>query len=251
MGLGQVRRKLEGLAAVGQHALVGNIQIAIDPEESVAIGYSGIGPGISRIDLDGLGKQFPGGAQIFLGGPADGELRPGLQIDVVGLRIRGRPRRDRLQFLRQQLQSERGDDVLRDIVLEGKDIREVPIEALGPEMAAGRPVGQLRGYANSASRLPHAAFQDISDLQPAGQLIDLDRPALEAEGRAPGDDEDGRHLREVGDDVLGDTVADVFLLRIAAHIREGEDDDRRLLRRGLRRQLFGGRCGGCRRALIG
>jgi hypothetical protein len=71
-------------------------------------------------------------------------------------------------------------------------------------MAASR-LSKLRGYANSASRLPDAApLQHISDLQPAGQLIDLDRPALEAEGRAPGDDEDGRDLRKV--DVLGDAA---------------------------------------------
>ena len=231
MGLGQVRRQLEGLAAVGQHVFVGDRQVAIDPEEGIAVRYAGIGAGVARIGLDGFGEQPSRRPQILPGAPAHRQPRAGLEIELVGLRIGGRARPDRLQFLGQQLQLERGDDVSRDIVLEGEDIGEDPIESLGPEMAARRGIDQLGGYANPVSRLPDAALEDIADLQLAGELVDLHGLALEVEGRVAGNDEDRRNLGEVGDDVLGDAVAEIFLLRIAAHIREGQDEDGRFRRR--------------------
>ena len=238
MGLGQVWRQLEGLAAVGQHVFVGDRQIPIDPEEGIAVRYAGVGAGVTRIGLDGFGEQPSRRPQILLGSPAHGQPGAGLKIELVGLRIGGGARPDGLQFLGQQFQLERIDDVSRDFVLKGEDIGEDAIESLGPEMSTRRGIDQLGGYANPVSRFPHAAPKDVADLQLAGELVDLHGLALEIEGRVAGNDKDRRNLGEIRDDVLGDAVAEVFLLRIAAHIRERQDEDGR-----FRRRLIGSGCG--------
>jgi hypothetical protein len=238
MRLSQVRRQLQSSAAVGQHAFVGDRQIPVDPEEGIAVRDTGIGASIARIGFHGLGEQSPRRPQILPGAPAHREPRPRLKIEFVGLRIGGRARPDRLQFLRQQFQLERGHDVSRDLVLKGEDVRKDAIETLGPEMAACPGVDQLGGYANPVSRLPDASLEDVADLQLAGELVDLHGLSLEIEGRVAGNDEDRRDLGEIGDDVLGDAIAEILLLRITAHIGERQDEDRRLRPRriGARRR---------------
>ena len=68
----------------------------------------------------------------------------------------------------------------------------------------------------------------MADIQLLGNLGHVDRLALEGEGGVAGDDGERGRLRQVGDDVLGDAVAEVFLLRIAAHVGEGQHGDREL-----------------------
>ena len=46
--------------------------------------------------------------------------------------------------------------------------------------------------------------------------------------------EQPRHLRHVGDDVLGDAIAEELLLRVVAHVGEGQNRNRWLVRLGLR-----------------
>lgn len=47
------------------------------------------------------------------------------------------------------------------------------------------------------------------------------------EGRIPGDHDQLVEAGQLGDDVLGDAVAEISLLRIAAHVVEGQDGDGR------------------------
>jgi len=48
--------------------------------------------------------------------------------------------------------------------------------------------------------------------------------------------------REAGQDVLGDPVGEVPLLRVAAHIGEGQDDDGGLVGQGQRRLCLSNEC---------
>ena len=65
--------------------------------------------------------------------------------------------------LRGELQLQGRGDGLGDIVLDGEDVGELPIVALGPEVITVRCVNQLRGYAYTASRASDASFQNRSD----------------------------------------------------------------------------------------
>jgi len=55
-----------------------------------------------------------------------------------------------------ELQLQRLDDGFGNLVLQRKDVVQVPVEALGPEVAVGRAVDELRGDAHAVARLAHA-----------------------------------------------------------------------------------------------
>ncbi len=226
MGFGQVRRQFERPAAVGDHLLIGDIEIAIDPKEGIAIGNSGIGTGIARVVLHCLVEEPARGAQIFARAPADGEPGPAAQVVFVGLRVRGGARGDRLALLGQQLQLERRDHVLRDLVLERKDIGEFAFEALRPEMIGAERVDQLHIDADLLAGFLHAALQDVPDIEIARDIGKVGSLALVGKGLVAGDDEQRRDLGEIGGEILGDAVGEILLLGIAADVVEGQDHQR-------------------------
>ena len=59
-------------------------------------------------------------------------------------------------------------------------------------------------------------------------MLHVDRTALVGETRIPRDDEEPFDAREAGDEVLDHPVDKIFLLRIAAHVREWHHRDRRV-----------------------
>ena len=71
---------------------------------------------------------------------------------------------------RQQLQLQRRHDGLADLVLQGEDVGEVAVVALGPDVVAGRAVDQLGGDPHPAAGLAHAAFEHVADAQLARHL---------------------------------------------------------------------------------
>jgi hypothetical protein len=70
-------------------------------------------------------------------------------------------------------------------------------------------------------------------------LAYIDRFRFESEGGIARDDKKGGDFREVGDDVLGYPVAEIFLLGVAAHIGEGQHTDRNRRTRSGRACLDG------------
>jgi hypothetical protein len=162
------------------------------------------------------------------------------QIKLVRLRIRRRALLDRFLFSRQQFQFERVDDRFRNFILQREDVVQVAIVALGPQMAVGRALDQLCRDAHAVARFAHAALENMRDIELAGDLSDIDSLRLERERRVARDDGERGHLAQIGDDVLGDAVAEIFLLRIAAHVDEREDADGKAptaLHRGGKRLL--------------
>ena len=92
-------------------------------------------------------------------------------------------------------------------------------------MAVGAPVDQLRGDPHPVVQLAHAAFEQILHAQPRGHAVKVLGAALVGEGRVARDDEQRGDLREIGDDVLGDAVAEIVLLGVARHVDEGQHRD--------------------------
>ena len=70
----------------------------------------------------------------------------------------------------------------------------------------------------------NAALEDITDVQLAPDLLQIDVLALVRERRISGDHDRASYPREVGGEALGDPVDEMFLLRIAADIGERQDD---------------------------
>jgi len=95
---------------------------------------------------------------------------------------------------------------------------------------AGFCFDQLRGDAHPPTALPDRAFEDVAHAQLATDSLYVDRLALVGEGAIARDDEEPADAAERGDDLLDHAVGEIFLLRIAGHVLEGQHRDRWLVR---------------------
>ncbi|MCY1231781.1 hypothetical protein D9M72_442410 [compost metagenome] len=93
-------------------------------------------------------------------------------------------------------------------------------------MTARRAVDHLGVDADAVGGAAHAAFKNIAHTKFLAHLADIRRLALVGKGGIAGDDEEAGNLREIGDDVLGDAVGEITLLRIAGHVVERQHGDR-------------------------
>jgi hypothetical protein len=118
------------------------------------------------------------------------------------------------------------------IVLELEDVFQRAVKTVGPKMRAGGRVDQLPGNADPIAALAHRAFEHIAHAEIAPDLLHIDGLALVREARIAGDDEQPADAGERGDDLLHHAVDEIFLLRIAAHIGEGQHRDRRFVGEG-------------------
>ena len=124
-----------------------------------------------------------------------------------------------------EMRLDRGNDRLGDLVLHGEDVGDVAVVALGPQMAAGGDIVELRGNAHLVAAPAHAAFDDVAHAEIMRDLVDVDRAALVDKRRVARDDEEPPQLGQRGDDVLADAVGEILLGAVAAHVDEGQHGD--------------------------
>src|SRR6202000_2877142 len=116
-------------------------------------------------------------------------------------------------------------DFAGDFVLDFEDVFHFAVIAFGPHREIGARVDQLRGDAKTVAGAAQAAGQNVSGTQLLANL--LWRHLLVAErqnGRARVGVQSA-DFRELGDDVFGDAVAQVFIFFGAAEIFKVEDRD--------------------------
>ena len=65
----------------------------------------------------------------------------------------------------QELGPDAADDAGRDLVLDGEDVVERPVVALGPEVGAGGGIDQLRGHPDAVAGLADAALEHVADAE--------------------------------------------------------------------------------------
>src|SRR5688572_29625431 len=115
---------------------------------------------------------------------------------------------------------------MRYLILDGEDVGQVSVVAFSPQMATRLAGDELRADPQAASSFANTSFQDVADVHGSGDLLGVDDLAFESERAVASHDLQRRNLRKVGDDVLGDSIAEVFLLAIVAEIYEWQDADR-------------------------
>ena len=153
-------------------------------------------------------------------------MLPTLEKDVVSLSVVGSPLVDALLIVLGQFHCKGLDDVARDSVLQAEDVLQVAVVAIRPYVATARGVDELRVDANVGAAFAHAAFQDITNAERLRDLSHVVRFAFVRERGIAGDDEQSRHLGQIGDEVLGDPIGEIRLFGIAAHVVERQDGDR-------------------------
>ena len=72
-----------------------------------------------------------------------------------------------------ELDRQRFDDLLHHLVLDGEDVGQLAVVALGPQMAAARGVDELRGDAHAVAGLADAAFEHEAHAELAADLLHL------------------------------------------------------------------------------
>jgi hypothetical protein len=129
-------------------------------------------------------------------------------------------------FRRDQLLLERDRDPGCDLVLQSEQIARVAVEALGPQMRAGRGIDQLGIDADLIARPLDATLQHIADAQLAADLLCVGRLVPIGERGAARDHEHIRDPRQVGREIVGNPIGKILLAGIITEIDEGQHDDR-------------------------
>ncbi len=173
------------------------------------------------------------------------DLLPRAEIALVRLYVVDRPLRQPALFFRAELEHQRVDDRAGEPLLHVEHIIERAAVALRPEVLVCSTVDQLGDDAEIVPRLPHAPLEHVLDVE-----LPRDGPrvfirALEHSRGVSRDHAQRTAAREAGDDLLGEPVAQVGVLRIGAHVVERQHDDRFALRHDVHRWHGGllDRCG--------
>src|SRR6266851_720716 len=93
-------------------------------------------------------------------------------------------------------------------------------------MVASGGIHQLGGYPHVVAGLAYAALQHVRHSQLATYILHLRRLALVGEGRRARDDKEVREPGESSNKVVGDAIAEIFLLGVVTHVGEGQHGNR-------------------------
>src|SRR5581483_4456844 len=121
-------------------------------------------------------------------------ILPREKVEVVSLRALGATLLDCPLLFGQELEPQRSDDCSRNLILDCEDVREIAVEAIGPDVASSLPIDQLGVDPHPVSDLANASFEDMSDAELLCYVTDVHRLALEGEGRIPGYDLERGHF---------------------------------------------------------
>ncbi len=131
---------------------------------------------------------------------------------------------------RRQFNCKGGNDLLGDLVLQRKDIAELSVIAVRPEVSARFGVYELGVNPHLVVGPSNASFQHVANPKLTAYLIDLDGLTFVREGGVSGNNKQPRDFREIGDQVFRHAIRKVFLFRIFADVGEREHGNGGLLR---------------------
>ena len=114
-----------------------------------------------------------------------------------------------------------GRQAQRDFVLDRENVVDGAVVALRPDVGAVACVDQLRGDPNAIAALANATLQYIAHAELLRRLAHVDRAPLVDEARIARDHPQPGELRQRREDVVDQAVAEMLLLRVAAHVLEG------------------------------
>ncbi len=131
-----------------------------------------------------------------------------------------------------------------DLLLDGEHVFELPVVALGPDGMPRRGLYELCGDADAVPGAANGTFEHVGGVELLADLLRRHRLVAEGEHLRAGKDLQLLDLRQLGDDVLGNPVAEVLILLRAALVlevehRHGAMKGRGRLRSGARIALLG------------
>ena len=132
------------------------------------------------------------------------------------------PRPEHAIGARAQLDLQRRDDGARDVLLHGEHVFQLAIVRLGPQLVAVPRAYELRGDAQPIPAPPDTALENRVHVQPTADVRDVDLAASppELERRRPPGHAQPLDSAQRGDQLIGETVAEVGLVFRFAEIGE-------------------------------
>ena len=232
-GLADVRF---GQVPAQSHGPAGSLARAFDPHliaaEDGVVHRAGVGAG-------GVGQGEAGvqGHRVFEHLQSELDVLAGLaprvafaaQVEVVGLQVFRGLVGQGLQFLRGKRHAQGLGDLAGHFVLYFENVLHLAVEALRPERKIGARVHELGADAQAGAGAAQGAGEDIRRAELLADLRRSHRLVAEGQNRGTRKGVQSADLGELGDDVLGDAVAQVFVFLGATLIFEIEHGDRFLL----------------------
>ena len=140
-------------------------------------------------------------------------------------------RADDFFFLRRQRDAQCLRDTARNFFLDGENILQLPVVALGPDGMPSGGFDKLRRNPHAVSRAADGAFEDVGGAELLAHLLRRDRLVAKREHLRARENFQLRDFRKLGDDVFRNPIAEVFVFFRATLIFEIENRDRFLLGR--------------------
>src|SRR4051794_6280202 len=112
-----------------------------------------------------------------------------------------------------------------DVILKLRKTVPSALESISPDIRASRRVRELDVDPNASACPTYAPLKNVSDAQFLPDLACADRLSLVRESSVAGYHEAPGDTGQVRCKIVGETLSQVILLRVAAQIREGQDDD--------------------------
>lgn len=119
-----------------------------------------------------------------------------------------------------------GGDLLGDAVLEGEDIGGRAFKGLSPEVAVSARVDELGGDADAVAGADDGALDDGVDAELAGDIGERAAGTLVGHDGGSGDDAKIGDTGELSDQLVGHTVGEVLLARIAGEVLKRKNRNR-------------------------
>ena len=147
------------------------------------------------------------------------------KIEIVGLQVFRGLVGQSLEFLRRKRHAQRLGDLARHFVLHFENVLHLAVEALRPQRKIGVRVHELRADAQARAGAAQSAGEDVSRAELLADLRGSHRLVAKGQHGGAGKGVQSPNLGKLGDDVLGDAVAQVFVFLGAALIFEIEHGD--------------------------
>ena len=168
------------------------------------------------------------------------QMKPSLQIEVIGLQILGRRLHQAAARIAGNTNRQRADDGARNLVLHGEDVREPPVVGFRPHVVAVGHTAELGGDAQTVAGSLHAVFQHGGHVELAAHAADIGVLPFELEGGPARDHAQSADLGEGVDQVVGQAVAEVLVFFIGTQVHKGKHGNGRRIRSCGPRMRFPG-----------
>ena len=122
-----------------------------------------------------------------------------------------------------------------DFILNRKRIAQRSVKSICPQVRPPRSVDQLRCDANGTVAALDTSFENVTRIEFAADLSNVDASSLVLKRRIPRDHEQLGKSRKLGDDVFGDAFAEIILIWISREVDESQNRNRGKIGRRSRR----------------